>query len=1037
MNFDKANTEVTRHSYGSRVDKEFKREGVIPVKNRNKNDVDYAAETAKYNELNKKVENRRFNDIKEQKSFDEALSKGYDNLRESLLKDIMYEICIESMWVDRDNIDNNIRNVMNLVDEQVEAIGGYKGFKEIAESTNNQLLLNMVKDCEEMCKIVGIRNITEAAGNASKLDFEMNKAEMDEFDYRKKSFGSETIINAVRDKVLDVVKYEQEANTAKQEVMDEIQMKAGEIGAPVGEAMEFIFNEKIEETTLFDSLMRKNYKNLLETNCSYIFESEGVDEEDYEFEDDEFKMSDIELTDEEDEEDIKNMFLENAYADIKGLMNESEEVLEESLKSILETLNTMTSCKSKSDAIRVKNDIRGLQYALEEGLIKKIKDKMVAKAEAKANKRFEREAEGFLNIKDNEISKYDKEFENVVKYISSILKKEIPGCVIKSSDIKKEKHEFGNKIECLYRVQLFEMDDKSFKSFAKKSKYAEMQNADEPAECSDEFYQDMCERIVDPIKSKGFEEEDNFTLIKSKNGKKYMQVDISDELFFSITINMAVLAVKDTLVQESNDSGIAADNIPAETAKGKNKVKEEVIMCPDCKKDPCTCKGVKESFAGEPVTEGVKDIIRNVKKHFSAEGRQQLKNTKELKKAVAADKENLQGVYNDCKGPKDYTIFVVGVGDLLKHYSKLMNVCGNEDSVKVLDKHCVWLKGMIEKAGLQVADKVEINIEAVRLELNSNLEPIVEGVLKNKIVMAYDNYKNKKLNKVDFEKLRNSMIQIAANAKTIKDLDVLDRDVDFSIAELEKMKKPENEEKVTFHIEFLNKEYKKFLAEKREEMNKQKCVESFVDKLDNYCDKLSHIIESHELARNSAVSSLTYEIEEQNVFVPYIQPNDCNLSNLEFAYKAKMVCESLKSELKNVNNENDFMIIEKAVDMNLQSIHESLEAIKDMEKMDYKKSTLKSCEGYLNKIKHVIDNNVAPNNPVVESTSIFGSDDDVERIFNRVKEYTLIESTNNKLMETVMAESIVEYTIIEAFNTLNLLKFDKESVRRMSRNNLK
>jgi hypothetical protein len=843
MNFDKANTEVTRHSYGSRVDKEFKREGVIPVKNRNKNDVDYAAETAKYNELNKKVENRRFNDIKEQKSFDEALSKGYDNLRESLLKDIMYEICIESMWVDRDNIDNNIRNVMNLIDEQVEAIGGYKGFKEIAESTNNQLLLNMVKDCEEMCKIVGIRNITEAAGNASKLDFEMNKAEMDEFDYRKKSFGSETIINAVRDKVLDVVKYEQEANTAKQEVMDEIQMKAGEIGAPVGEAMEFIFNEKIEETTLFDSLMRKNYKNLLESNCSYIFESEGVDEEDYEFEDDEFKMSDIELTDEEDEEDIKNMFLENAYSDIQGLLvGSSEEVLEESLNSILETLNTVTACKSKSDAIRVKEDIRNLQVKLMEG----------------------------------------------------------------------------------------------------------------------------------------------------------------------------------------NDSGIAADNIPAETAKGKNKVKEEVIMCPDCKKDPCTCKGVKESY--EPVTEGVKDVIRNVKKHFSAEGRRQLKNTKELKQAVAKDKENLQGVYNDCKSQKDFIIYVTGLGELLKHYSKLMNECGNEDSVKVLDKHCIWIKNMIEKAGKQVANDVEINIESY--------EPIVEGVLKNKIVMAYDNYKHKKLNKVDFEKLRNSMIQIAANAKTIKDLDVLDRDVDFSIAELEKMKKPENEEKVTFHIEFLNKEYKKFLAEKREEMNKQKCVESFVDKLDNYCDKLSHIIESHELARNSAVSSLTYEIEEQTVFVPYIQPNDCNLSNLEFAYKAKMVCESLKSELKNVNNENDFMIIEKAVDMNLQSIHESLEAIKDMEKMDYKKSTLKSCEGYLNKIKHVIDNNVAPNNPVVESTSVFGSDDDVERIFNRVKEYTLIESTNNKLMETVMAESIVEYTIIEAFNTLNLLKFDKESVRRMSRNNI-
>ena len=928
MNFDKANTEVTRHSYGSRVDKEFKREGVIPVKNRNKNDVDYAAETAKYNELNKKVENRRFNDIKEQKSFDEALSKGYDNLRESLLKDIMYEICIESMWVDRDNIDNNIRNVMNLVDEQVEAIGGYKGFKEIAESTNNQLLLNMVKDCEEMCKIVGIRNITEAAGNASKLDFEMNKAEMDEFDYRKKSFGSETIINAVRDKVLDVVKYEQEANTAKQEVMDEIQMKAGEIGAPVGEAMEFIFNEKIEETTLFDSLMRKNYKNLLESNCSYIFESEGVDEEDYEFEDDEFKMSDIELTDEEDEDDIKNMFLENAYSDIQGLLvGSSEEVLEESLNSILETLNTATACKSKSDAIRVKEDIRNLQVKLMEG----------------------------------------------------------------------------------------------------------------------------------------------------------------------------------------NDSGIAADNIPTEAVKNNKKVKEEVIICPECGKDPCKCKTVNESY--EVVAEGLlqklkdkfkkvkvknpldmdydelKDNVENAKKlyqqnvtngtinieepnqvhYYTSEmenEKERIKNmisvvekdeseeagkkvwilkhyyewldqfeanlinnmTKYIRNDIKDCKTKLTKSFSNCNDVSQYREFVTAVTHLISYYRKL----GNLVNLPEIQSHCKWLESMHEKA----CSKADIGKGPLVFESYEG-EPITEGVLKNKIVMAYDNYKNKKLNKVDFEKLRNSMIQIAANAKTIKDLDVLDRDVDFSIAELEKMKKPENEEKVTFHIEFLNKEYKKFLAEKREEMNKQKCVESFVDKLDNYCDKLSHIIESHELARNSAVSSLTYEIEEQNVFVPYIQPNDCNLSNLEFAYKAKMVCESLKSELKNVNNENDFMIIEKAVDMNLQSIHESLEAIKDMEKMDYKKSTLKSCEGYLNKIKHVIDNNVAPNNPVVESTSVFGSDDDVERIFNRVKEYTLIESTNNKLMETVMAESIVEYTIIEAFNTLNLLKFDKESVRRMSRNNLK
>ena len=63
--------------------------------------------------------------------------------------------------------------------------------------------------------------------------------------------------------------------------------------------------KKVEETTLFDSIMRKNYKNMLATECSHIFESKGVDEEDFEYEDDDFKMSDIELIDEEDDEAIK------------------------------------------------------------------------------------------------------------------------------------------------------------------------------------------------------------------------------------------------------------------------------------------------------------------------------------------------------------------------------------------------------------------------------------------------------------------------------------------------------------------------------------------------------------------------------------------------------------------------------------------------------------------------------------------------------------------------------------------------------------
>ena len=88
MNFDNANTEVTRKSFGSKVDKTFQREGVVPLKDRKKDKVDLAQESAKYNELNKNVENRRLNDAKDKRAFDTAISKGYEDVREKIADSI-------------------------------------------------------------------------------------------------------------------------------------------------------------------------------------------------------------------------------------------------------------------------------------------------------------------------------------------------------------------------------------------------------------------------------------------------------------------------------------------------------------------------------------------------------------------------------------------------------------------------------------------------------------------------------------------------------------------------------------------------------------------------------------------------------------------------------------------------------------------------------------------------------------------------------------------------------------------------------------
>ena len=69
-------------------------------------------------------------------------------------------------------------------------------------------------------------------------------------------------------------------------------------------------------------------------------------------------------------------------------------------------------------------------------------------------------------------------------------------------------------------------------------------------------------------------------------------------------------------------------------------------------------------------------------------------------------------------------------------------------------------------------------------------------------------------------------------------------------------------------------------------------------------------------------------------------------------------------------------------------------------------------------------------------TSVFNTPEDIEDAFEYVREYAVIESTNNDVMEVVMAEAIVEYTVLETLNTLNLVRYTRDSVRQMSRKNL-
>ena len=317
--FDNANNQVTRKSFGSKVDKEFKREGVIPVRDRSKKD-NVAEAAAKYKELNKQVDARRLKDLKEQKAFDTKMREGFNVLKEELIKDFITEICVESLLVDEDVVNENLRNIIELVERQVDDIGGFEGVKRIAETYNNPILKNMVNICETTAKKVGERNMKEAKNDSSKVDYSLNKVELEEYDYRKKEMGSETIVNNIKDKVFQVVQDEQKLNNDRQMIMNDIQTKVDELQAEeelpeeaAQEAMKFIFEGVgIEEETLFGSMMRSHYKQIIESNSSPIFESfDYRDENGPVFEDSEFEMNDLSVADmdEEDKKEIEDAFI--------------------------------------------------------------------------------------------------------------------------------------------------------------------------------------------------------------------------------------------------------------------------------------------------------------------------------------------------------------------------------------------------------------------------------------------------------------------------------------------------------------------------------------------------------------------------------------------------------------------------------------------------------------------------------------------------------------------------------------------------------
>lgn len=973
--FDNANTNITRKSFGSRVDKTFQREGVIPVKDRKKESFDYVAEAAKYEGLNRKVESRRLNEIKEERAFQIALQEGYDSVRDFLIKDFISEICVESMLVDKRVIDSNLRSIVTLVNEQVDDIGGFKGVKSIAESTDNPLLKNMIAACEAICNKVGERNIKCSSGKACELDFNLNKEESDEYNYLKQANGSETIIDIVKDKVLTVVQDEQKENAAKKEIMDEIEGKLKDVEAPVAEAMDSIFNKTgVEETSLFDSLLRRDYGRLLEAESSAIFESLDVEEDDLDgFEDEEFNMSEIELMgsdgegEDPEDDDSEDLMLESLKVRIvEAIKHGTTEELSEVLESVISEIeSTSASVRMKSLAVKCKESVRKIQESSEEVIEESVNEKVIDKLlEAKCKTK-----------------KTCKESDDVER-----------------GDDKEEREQDVEPRELNDEIEVGELTPKVI----------------EPSEDDviDPESEDCKDDDCFEISKESYTVEDVFALMEARcNGKKIKEAGCKTKKVSEADEKPEVLPSKNDAVSEAG----------CKTKKTCKEETEEVIICPICGQEDCVC--------GDTITEtSLVRIIKFVKGIYDKSPKAQKKEVRKISGEIEIAKREFTTVLNELKNKKQADEFISQLTNMCDNYRQKLEEDPNKERAAEVGKFCDWIEEFIK----------EIEAKKGTLESTVLTEASLSG-LKDKLKTFFADLLNRKVAHKDFAKVRPQLISIVDVCDNMKDLDMLEKDAEIAIAQLEKSKSryPDAKDKLEDQIKWIKGDYAKLLADKRSKLEKQAAVESFVERLDDSCEKLANVIETHELALNSVQESLVHEVDGKFVVVPFIQPNDCNLSNIEFAYKNKMVCESLKAGLGKIKTEQESMVIERAVVRNIESINESLEAINNVEKLEFKSRTLEASKQFLSKIQEALNDNILNGEEAIEeSAGIFNTPEDVDRIFNQVKEYTLIESTGDSTMELVMAEAIVEYTILEAFNTLKLKSFDKDSVRMMARKNI-
>lgn len=214
--------------------------------------------------------------------------------RNILFKEIMFEMFSKSLVLDEDFVTAQEENLRALVEAYVDGKGGYQLLETACAKSNSPFLKSIKTLCESTANKVSRRKLAETQSgelDTSALKFELNEEEKAEFDYNKEKINVDQLAELVKKKVLTVVQDEKSRQAQEEELYRDLEEQTSS-EETVEESIKrsFIKNTPVEESTIFNSILRHSMKEVITESVAANHNSQLANNLDDDFENDDYNV---------------------------------------------------------------------------------------------------------------------------------------------------------------------------------------------------------------------------------------------------------------------------------------------------------------------------------------------------------------------------------------------------------------------------------------------------------------------------------------------------------------------------------------------------------------------------------------------------------------------------------------------------------------------------------------------------------------------------------------------------------------------------